>query len=67
MTDVEKAIGTLIIGNTGGADGVQAEMIKFMGPKGKIWLHEIFRNVWKRDRIPEKWENNIILPIYKKG
>lgn len=67
MKDVEEAIGTLKLGKAGGADGVEAEMIKVMGPKGKRWIHEIFKKAWREERIPEDWENNIIIPIYKKG
>lgn len=42
-------------------------MIKWLGQKGKEWIWEICKEAWKEQRIPRDWENNLIIPIYKKG
>lgn len=43
MTDIEEAICILKLGKASGADESETEMIKFMGPKRKIWFYKIFR------------------------
>lgn len=38
-----------------------------MGEVGQRWLLEVCRMAWNNERIPKDWENNLILPIHKKG
>jgi hypothetical protein len=30
-------------------------------------IYDIVRQMWKEERIPEKWKETIRVPIYKKG
>lgn len=47
-------------------DSIAPEMIKYLEEEGKRWLHHICEEAWKKEVIPEDWENNLILPIYEK-
>jgi len=33
----------------------------------EILLNRIYELVWEEERIPEEWEETIIVPTYKKG
>jgi len=30
-------------------------------------IYELVRQIWEEERIPEKWKETIVVPIYKKG
>lgn len=42
-------------------------MLKCLGEIGKKWLLEIIKEAWTTKVIPRNWEENILLPIRKKG
>ena len=43
-----------------------SELIKY-GEKLLNRIYDIVRQMWKEERIPEKWKETIRVPIYKKG
>ena len=50
-----------------GPDNISNEMIKYGGPDLTSRLTDLFQTILKKCRIPEKWKESIIIPIYKKG
>lgn len=67
MEEIEAAIQKIKTGKAGGEDGIAPEMIKWLGRKGKEWILNMFREAWNKQEIPKDWEENLIVPIYKKG
>jgi hypothetical protein len=67
MEEVVEAIRRMKIGKAPGSDKITAEMMKYMGDRGRQILLEILNKVWKEEKIPRDWEVGLIVPIYKKG
>lgn len=67
MEEMEEAIMKIKTEKACGSDSIDPEMIKYLGRDGKEWLLGIFRMAWATENIPKDWEDNIFLPIYKKG
>lgn len=65
--EVEDAIQKIKIGKASGEDDLSPEMLKWMGQSGTEWFWKICRQVWEEQKLPKDWENNLIVPIYKKG
>ena len=42
-------------------------MNKHGGNKLLNRIYELVRQIWEEERIPEEWNETIIVPIYKKG
>ena len=43
------------------------ELIKYRWNNLLNRIYELVRQIWKEKRIPKKWKETIIVPIYKKG
>ena len=67
MTELESAIKRVKLGKAAGWDNITPEMVKFTGEKAKKWMLKLINQIWEGEHIPKDWENNIIIPIYKKG
>lgn len=67
MGEIEEAIRKIKTGKAGEADNIERVIIKWLGEERKKWLALIFNEAWKIETIPKDCENNLILPIYKKG
>lgn len=67
LEEVEDALRNIKVGKAGGEDNIAPEMMKWIGREGIKWMHIICNEAWKMEKIPKDWENNLILPIYKKG
>jgi hypothetical protein len=50
-----------------GTDGIHSELIKYGGNKLLNRKYELVRQILEEVRIPEEWEEIIIVPIHKKG
>ena len=50
-----------------GTDGLHLEMIKYGGNKLINRIYELLRQILEEEKIPEEWNETIIVPIYKKG
>lgn len=66
MEELGDAKVSLKLGKACGYDLKEIEIIKFMGPKGRKWLLNMFSTSWREEKTSEDWDNNIIIPIYKK-
>ena len=60
----KKAIRNLENNKAAGTDGIRPELIKYRGNK---LFNRIYEQIWEEERIPEEWNETIIVPIYKKG
>ena len=67
MEELEEAIRNIKTGKAKGLDEIDPEMIKYLGHEGKKWLLNILRMIWSTGKLPNDWEQNMIIPIYKKG
>jgi len=50
-----------------GADGVQAELLKYGGDELARRITTLCNRIWTTGQIPDDWCDGIILPIHKKG
>ncbi|KAK9675176.1 hypothetical protein QE152_g40585 [Popillia japonica] len=64
IVDAIKAIKT---GKAEGSDELAPELIKWSGKENIDRITQIFKKSWIENRIPNDWEKNIIIPVYKKG
>jgi hypothetical protein len=46
--------------------GIYPELVKYEGTRLKNSMWQLFSQIWKEERIPDEWEENIV-PIHKKG
>ena len=67
IEDVKKAMRNLQTNKVAGTGGIHPELIKYGGNKVLNRIYELVRQIGKEDRIPEEWNDTIIVPIYKKG
>ena len=50
-----------------GIDQIPTEMIKAGGRTIRPEIRKIIISIWNKNKLPEKWKESIIVPIYKKG
>jgi hypothetical protein len=66
--DVEIAIKRIRNGKAGGGDGIAPEMMKYGGKEMIEWLTDLFKQIWREEKVPVEWtKENILIPIHKKG
>ena len=66
--EIERAIAALKCEKkTPGKDGIPAELIKQLGPRGTHMITDICYNIWATGRWPEDWTESVFIPLHKKG
>jgi hypothetical protein len=65
--EVDIATKEIRMKKAGGRDGIEPELTKYGGRSLNIKLCTLFKEIWRTERIPTEWENNVIIPIHKKG
>lgn len=50
-----------------GSDNIPVELLKCGRETLHKQLHKLVTRIWKEERIPTKWRDSKIIPIYKKG
>jgi len=50
-----------------GIDQIPAELIKRGGRKICYEIHKLIISIWNKEKLPEEWQELIIVPMYKKG
>jgi len=66
-TEVELAIDKLKSHKSPGIDQIPAELIKAGGGTIYLKIHKLIISIWKKEKLPEEWNESIIVPIHKKG
>jgi hypothetical protein len=64
---VEIGIGKLKSYKCLGIDQIPAELIKAGGETLYSEIHRLTCSIWNKEKLPQQWQESIILPIYKKG
>jgi len=49
-----------------GQDRILAKLIKLGGEKIHEAIHILCKRIWDEERLPDKWNKAIIIPLYKK-
>ena len=65
--EVEKAIRSLPVGKSPGADNIPAELLKNGGSHLADLITTICQKVWETKQWPEEWTRSLIIPLPKKG
>ena len=65
--EVQIAIKATKTGKAEGYDQIAPEFIKYGGEEVVKRLTHIFQQAWEEGIIPGDWEQNLIIPIHKKG
>ena len=65
-SEVRKAVKTSPKNKAAGDDGITTEAILACGETGIQWLTTIFQKAWEERKVPEDWQNAIVVPIWKK-
>jgi hypothetical protein len=67
LVEVEIAIGKLKSYKSPGTDNISAELIKAGGEGLQSEIHRLISCIWNKEKLPQKWKESIIVPIYEKG
>ena len=65
-SEVRKTVTTSPKRKAAGDDSITTEAIQACGEIGIQWLTAIFQKAWKERKVPEDWQNAIVVPIWKK-
>ena len=60
-------MGLMMLGTLQYIDQIPAELIKAGGRTIRWEIHKLIISLWSKEKLPEKWKDSIIVPIYKKG
>ena len=60
-------IGKLKSHKSPGIDEILAELIKAGGGTICGEIHKLITSIWKKEKLPEEWNESIIVPSHKKG
>ena len=64
-SEVEEALRKMKNGKAVGPDNIPVEVWKSLGRLGVSLLTEKFNEVMESERMPDKWRESILIPIYK--
>lgn len=65
--EITEIISSLKNNKASGEDNIVAEMLK-LAPGSLIdKLEQLFKEIWKSEKIPSDWKNAVIHPLHKKG
>lgn len=67
MEELRKGLSQMKNGKAAGEDNILPEMLKESDTKVKQELVKLFNKCLTEERIPEDWENAVVVLIYKKG
>ena len=43
----------------------QSKVWRYLGDIAIVWLTKMFNNIFRSNKMPEKWRRSILVPIYK--
>ena len=67
LVEIKEAIKSLKNNKSPGKDTIPAEIWKYGGEILEEKIYNLILSIWKEERIPEMWEEGIIIPLHKKG
>jgi hypothetical protein len=65
--EVQIAIAKLKKYKSPGSDNILAELIQAEGEMLLSAIHKLINSIWKKEKLPVRWKESIIVPIHKKG
>ena len=65
--EVEMAIDNLKRHKSSVIDPIPSELVKAEGRPIRSEIRKLFNSIWNKEKLPGKWKEPIIVPIYKKG
>ena len=63
--EVERALKKMKNGKSIGSDGIPVEVWKVLRGEGVDILHQLIKEIMKKEAIPEKWRESTLIPIFK--
>jgi hypothetical protein len=67
LHEMQEILGNFERMKTPGTDIINVELLHAVGPQMTQRIQELIINIWRYERMPNKWNKSIICPIYKKG
>ena len=64
---VKWALGSIIMNQASGGDGIPAELFQILKEDAVKVLHSICQQIWKTQQWPQDWKRSIFIAIPKKG
>lgn len=65
--EVRAAIRSLENWKAPGSDSIPSELIKYGGDDMYNFIYRVCHKVWQEEKMPENWNEAIIIPLHKKG
>ena len=65
--EILRALGRLLVGKTGGSNGLLPDLIKCCGGPLIDFIETPFATVWREQHVPAEWRNALPVPVPKKG
>ncbi|XP_076109528.1 uncharacterized protein LOC143078552 [Mytilus galloprovincialis] len=65
--EITKAIKSMKSGKAAVIDGLQAELLTAGINTETTILHDLFKDIWEENKIPEDWAKGLIVKLTKKG
>jgi len=65
--EMERAIGQLKNGKSGGVDNIPPEVIKAMDKISVNALYHLINRIWNEEQIPDDWRKGLLVKLPKKG
>ena len=65
--EVKWALGSIIMNNASGSDGIPVELFQILKDDAMNALHSLCQQIWKTQQWPEDWKRSVFIPTPKKG
>lgn len=63
--EVSEALKRMKNGKAVGPDGIPVEVWKALGAEGVDLLLDLFRKIYKEEKMPDVWRDSVLVPLYK--
>lgn len=67
LQEIQQDIRKLKNNRAAGKDRLPGELFKYGGEKLARALHWVISKIWDEEKLPEKWMDGVVCPIFKKG
>ena len=66
VEEVREAMSGMKSNKAPGFSEVSIDMLRAGGKECLIWMSDLLKAVWDKEKIPENWRKSLIVPIFKK-